>query len=183
LWLGASGWAQHNLRGSLQPSWPTTGNGNWVASGPLIDSQSDRTCVTVDPLGWVYGPNCRTLNWPAWENPDRLDLLTDSELAIDLPDRAGATYLVAVSIAGTSWSGRTETLSFNLDITLRDGTTILYSGEHATLGSGGTIELSGTAPVAISDISVMTLTANQPTVLLGTSSEGAFAPSMIWMVR
>lgn len=180
-WLISSGWLMLNLKNSLEPNWPRIGNSNWVESSYAIDQNFTNLCVTADPIGWVYGNNCKALNTPNWYSPERFQVTPNSEISLQIPTGLNGTELSAISLGASPTSSRQINVSLLLEIKLIDGSNIQFTGSKILQPSGGGIELSGTTTVPINQIAEMTLRSNYPFELIGDIEEDKFVPSIIWM--
>ena len=179
-WFMLSGWFTYLTAQAQQPSWPLTGNGNWVQSSSLIDSGNIPICVPIDPNGWVYGVECRGLNTPGWDVAEEQLFNQNSEISILEPSEISGATIMALEIPVKSSTGLQTYTNLKVSFTLKNGIKVNYVGSGIVDNSPHGLTLTGKS-IDFKDIENVELSSDVPIKVIGKTSPAKFMPSILWM--
>ena len=186
-WLAGSGWLAFAGALNRVPGLPTTQNSQWQQMAQAIDAGVP-VCVPVDPLGWMYGIQCKQLNPEITrENSYRFAALptggAGSYFLAPPPDGLDGKSLISLAAMVRPTSNRTGPINAMAIVRTKDGTSRYFTGARELPATGGLILLTSDLPVATEDIASIRLSFGSPVALAFEASKSANTPAILWMGR
>lgn len=187
LWFLVSGWAIKAINVSKHPPFPTIGNSQWQLMSPLINAGTSPLCVPIDPIGWVYGKNCRQLNtelkWGALLTyVDLINENASSKITVVTPEIISGNHLLAFSIpVKPSQNKSTLPTIVKAVLKMKNSDIHLLSGDAKLKHSGGAIMVKTNEPIPIKDILEIILEFDHPVSIGMTNFAGIQEPAIMWM--
>jgi len=137
-----------------------------------IDAKPEILCVPINPLGWAYTHNCNFIgHLSSWHNPTYL-LKNSLSFSIKTPPELSEKILSAAGILVKPIAGDKAFIEVRMEIKMKSGGVKNYVGSGEIIKSGGMILLNGEDKnIAFKDISLVTLTFNQPVEIATTNNE------------
>lgn len=184
-WFLISGWLYYGLKISRLPTSPVLYNSQWQTMSAAIDADSSTLCVPLDPFGWVFGKNCRSLD-PAmdWGHAFTYPQASAGKMEIDipLPATVSGQTLFALSALVRPANKSRERIQLQAVITEKNGRVTVLNGEQSLPASGGLITLHIPQAAGLSGISQLQLRSDKAFKLAYTM-DAPVKPAIIWMGR
>ena len=180
IWLIFSGWIAYGITITKDPTSTEAEISQWQKMSEKIDSKPDILCVPINPIGWMYSRNCNFIGHLSFWNHPTFLLKNSLSFSIKTPPELSEKILSAAGILLKPISGKETFIEVAMAIRMKNGEVKNYAGSSKIIESGGMILLNGEDEnIAFKDISLVTLTFNQP-VEIATNGESM---GVMWMGR
>ena len=184
-WFLSAGWLTFAGIIGREPKSPMVDSSQWQVMSNAIDAGRSPLCVPINPwfkgANWMYQRNCSLLNSPpAWDDGS---IMVNGELSyqIGIPAKLLGKTLVSSSVLVKPLGYSSSFVQVLMQITLKNGKTVSFSGSNNFAGSGGLLLLIGERPISINEIANITLIFNVPAEVALSNNGSDGAPGLAWM--
>lgn len=182
-WFTGTGWLKAGFQMARESSSPWIFNSQWQNMSRAIDKGLAPLCVSIDPLNWVYGKDCKLLSAPQWGNGSRISLDSSGQVVLMPEDYLVKGNLLSLGLMAIYLKEKPleSALKLTAQVQLKSHSVISLEGAGKLMGGKGLIQLNATKPVPVRDIQFIRLSSNQPCFLELVQSGDKQVPLALWM--